>query len=317
MNQQPVTVDVEAKSVTEKPKFDVPKDPRGSMRLGLLMLLIGFGGFMIWAFLAPLDEGVPSHGTVIVDTKRKQVQHFSGGIVEEILVKEGQSVKKDQVLIRMLDTNSKSQLHIYQNQVDVLSHQVKSLRSLVDEGFYPKNQFMDMERQYKEAILRVKMAKEEAERTEVKAPSDGVVMGLAVTSPGTVIGQGGRLMEIVPQDDSLVIEAMVATFMIDKVHAGLEADIRFPALNQRTTPTLTGKVETVSPDRFVDTNNPNDPGYYKAKIVITPESLKKLDGVTLLAGMPAEVIIKTGHRTFFNYLAKPLVDRAAVSFKER
>ena len=314
---QPVTIDVNAKNVDDVSEFNVPKDPKSSIRVGLLILLIGFGGFLVWALFAQLDEGTPAHGTVIVDTKKKPVQHLSGGIVEQILIKEGELVKKDQVLIKILDTNSKSQLGIYKNQMVVLGEQVKSLQPLVDEGFYPRNQFKDIQRQFEEAKLRVQMAKEEADRTEIKSPADGVVMGLAVTSPGAVVSQGARLMDIVPQEDTLVIEAMIPTHLIDKVTVGLEAEIRFPALPQRKTPVLVGKLDVISADRFVDTNNPNDPGYYKARVLIDAESIKKLNGEVILAGMPSEVIIKTGQRTFFDYLVKPLVDRAAVSFKER
>lgn len=76
-------------------------DTRRPMRIGLWVLGLGFGGFFLWAGLAPLDEGVPTQGAVSIDTKRKSVQHLSGGLVREILVREGQMVKADQVLVRM------------------------------------------------------------------------------------------------------------------------------------------------------------------------------------------------------------------------
>lgn len=70
-------------------------------RIGLWALAIGFGGFLLWAALAPLDEGVPGQGLVAIDTKRKAVQHLSGGIVKEVLVREGDEVKEGQLLIRL------------------------------------------------------------------------------------------------------------------------------------------------------------------------------------------------------------------------
>lgn len=76
-------------------------DTRRPMRIGLWVLGLGFGGFLLWAGLAPLDEGVPTQGAVSIDTKRKAVQHLSGGLVREILVREGQMVNAGQVLIRM------------------------------------------------------------------------------------------------------------------------------------------------------------------------------------------------------------------------
>ncbi len=76
-------------------------DTRRPMRIGLWVLGLGFGGFLLWAGLAPLDEGVPTEGAVSIDTKRKTVQHLSGGLVREILVREGQMVAAGQVLVRM------------------------------------------------------------------------------------------------------------------------------------------------------------------------------------------------------------------------
>jgi protease secretion system membrane fusion protein len=78
------------------------------MRIGLWGLALGFGGFLLWAMLAPLDEGVPSPGTVAIDTKRKAVQHLQGGIVREVLVKEGQMVKPQDILIRLDDSYARA-----------------------------------------------------------------------------------------------------------------------------------------------------------------------------------------------------------------
>lgn len=81
----------------------LPADTRRPMRIGLWALGIGFGGFLLWAGLAPLDEGVPTQGMVAIDTKRKAVQHQTGGIIQQVLVREGQFVKADEPLIRLDD----------------------------------------------------------------------------------------------------------------------------------------------------------------------------------------------------------------------
>ena len=78
-----------------------PADTGHAARVGLWALGLGFGGFLLWAALAPLDEGVPSHGTVMVDTKRKTVQHLSGGIITRVLVREGEIVQEGQTLIEL------------------------------------------------------------------------------------------------------------------------------------------------------------------------------------------------------------------------
>lgn len=86
----------------------LPTDTHHPMRIGLWGLALGLGGFLLWAVLAPLDEGVPTMGTVTIDTKRKAVQHLQGGIVKEVMVKEGQRVKVNDTLIRLDDAYAKA-----------------------------------------------------------------------------------------------------------------------------------------------------------------------------------------------------------------
>ena len=86
----------------------LPSDTGRPMRIGLWTLGIGFGGFLLWAGLAPLDEGVPTQGTVSIDTKRKAVQHQIGGIVREVRVREGQTVENGQVLMRLDDATARA-----------------------------------------------------------------------------------------------------------------------------------------------------------------------------------------------------------------
>lgn len=301
---------------SEEQKTDLPTNPKASIKLGLLILIIGFGGFLGWSFLADLDEGITSNGTVIVDTKRKIVQHASGGVIEKILVKDGDEVKEGQALIQLISTTSSANLTINQNAANLLRIQITSLKPVVDEGYYPLNQYLDLKRQYDDARVKIKVAKEEMDRTEIKAPVSGVVMGLSANTVGGVISPGGKVLEVVPEGDRLVIEAQIQPHLIDKIHAGLEADIRFSALNQRTTPTMTGRVEWVSADRFQDPNRP-EISYYTARVALTDMTLEKLKNEQVIPGMPADVIIKTGSRTFWNYLIKPIKDRAALSLKER
>ena len=94
----------------------LPTDTREPMRLGLIIIGVGMGGFLLWASLAPLGEGATANGTVVVDSRRKTVQHSSGGIVEKILVKEGELVNEGQLLIKLVATNAKTQLSIHENQ---------------------------------------------------------------------------------------------------------------------------------------------------------------------------------------------------------
>ncbi len=100
-----VVADVPA---TDAAVYALNTDSSSHARLGWLIVLLGVGGFLLWAMLAPLDQGIPVSGTVTVDTNRKAIQHLTGGIVDEILVKEGDVVKEGQVLVRMVDVQTKA-----------------------------------------------------------------------------------------------------------------------------------------------------------------------------------------------------------------
>lgn len=100
----------------QQPTIIVDVDAHSPARWGMMVLGIGFGGFLLWAAFAPLDAGVSSQGTVKVASNRKTIQHLTGGIVDAIEVKEGQAVKKDQVLVRLNPTNANAQLGIVQAQ---------------------------------------------------------------------------------------------------------------------------------------------------------------------------------------------------------
>jgi len=296
-------------------------DTAPAMRLAFWVVIVAFGGFLLWAWLAPLDEGATSTGTVVVEFHRRPIQHISGGIAEDILVKEGEVVKQGQVLVRLLQTNARSQMQIFEQQVAQLNRQILATKPMVDEGYFPLMNFQEYVRQRDEAQLKLNMAKEELGRTEIKSPINGSVMAVAI-SRGGVVNPGAKIMEIVPSEEVLVVEAKIMPQLIDRIHKGLQAQVRFSALNQRTTPVVYGVVEWVSADKIPVTDQATmrqvmGDGYYTAKIRINPEEMKKLGDQQLHPGMPADVIIKTGRRTFMSYLLKPFTDRAALSLQER
>lgn len=296
---------------------DALSDTAGPIRKGFWIIGVGFGFFILWASLAPIDAGTPSVGTLVVESHQKTIQHLSGGVIQEILVKEGDTVKENQVLIKMVSTTSDAQVGIYKHQADQLNTKLRLVKPMVDEGYFPKLEYLDLQRQAQEATLRLKVAQEELERTEVRAPMAGSVMGLAAVTVGGVVAPGGRLMSVIPEGDALVVEVIVPPHLIDKVTKGLEADIRFSALNQRTTPVVQGQVVWVSADRFTNqnANNPSE-GYFTARVNLNADAMAKIGHQELKAGMPVDVIIKTGSRTFMSYLLKPFFDRAALSLKE-
>lgn len=297
----------------------LPTDTKEPMRLGLIIIGLGLGGFLLWASLAPLGEGATATGTVVVDSRRKTIQHSSGGIVEKILVKEGQFVKEGQLLVKLVATNTQTQLSIHQSQSAQLQKQLVALKPMVEEGYHPRLQYEELKRQKEEADFRAQAVREELERTEIKAPIAGHVMGMKVSTIGAVIPSAGTLMDIVPEGDGLVIEAKIIPALVDRMKPGMLVHVRFSALNQRTTPVVEGTVEWISADKFNDPS-PNPMlanGYYTAKVKLSTDQLEKLGEQHLQPGMPADVIFSTGTRTFMSYLLKPFADRVALSLKER
>lgn len=148
----------------------------------------------------------------------------------------------------------------------------------------------------------------------VKAPVDGTVVGLSVFTKGAVVQGGFKLMELVPNDDKLIVEASLPVHLIDKVHTGLKTDLIFSAFNTNTTPHIPGVVTQVSADRTVDERTGQ--GFYKVKVEVAPEGMKKIAHLSIKPGMPVELFVKTGERTMMNYLLKPIIDRANTALSE-
>ena len=123
-----------------------------------------------------------------------------------------------------------------------------------------------------------------------------------------------KILDIVPQQEELIIDAHVSPIDIDRVSVGLLAEVRFSAFNQALTPKMQGKVINLSADHLVDEKTGES--YYQAVIELTPASYKDLGALELLPGMPAEVLINTGERTAFEYLMQPLTNAFARAFIE-
>lgn len=364
-------------------------DTRKPIRLGIWILLIGFGGFLLWASFAPLDEGVPCEGMVSIATKRKVVQHLHGGVVRLVNVREGQLVKKGDLLIGLDSLSTKaryaevhqhylglraaeSRLHAELNGsssitfhpdllndsdrqlveqhikdqtqlfnarrtvLRVLQEQLSGLRSLVREGFAPRQQQLELERRIAE--IRADIANEmaqmqlqvqaESEKSKalaeeysdiaIRSPASGQVVGLQVQTVGAVIQPGQKIMDIVPLDEGLLLEVKIAPHLIDRIHSDLLADVRFSSFSASPQLVVEGRVESVSKDLLTDpqNNQQQTPSYYLGRVSITPEGMKTLGKHQLQPGMPAQVIIKTGERSLLTYLLNPLIKRMSASMKE-
>lgn len=417
---------------------------------GAFFVFLIFGIFMFWASLAPIDSAAIAKGEVTLDFNKKTIDHLEGGIVEKILVREGQIVEKGDPLIVLDDTAVKARRDLYygqyiaaratearliaerdnlarvsfpeellakakedakvasnidaqrrlfksrkeslQGKVEVLQQQIKQnqeeinglrkqissanqqLRLLGNEisdvqyllrsGNAPKTRLLALQRRKAEiegqrgerqaliarAEQRINEAKIEMynlktsflnevvqelkdtqvqisdleeqlraaedvmRRVVIRAPITGQVTGLTVFTVGGVIAPGEPIMDIVPKDDKLVVEARIKPEDIDVVQVGLRARVRLLAYKVRSVPPVEGEVVTVSADRFQ--NEQTGEAYFLARIEIDDAQLDKLEGVELSPGMPAEVLVVTGARSLMAYLFSPITDSFNRAFRE-
>ena len=434
--------------------MDELKKKSHPMRMGMLFLMLGFLSFLIWAFYAPLNEGVPCQGVVSFDTKRKTVQHQTGGIVRTIFVKEGQSVKAGDTLLALDDSSIKARVeemrqrffglrasedriqaeqlgqseikfhpdlkqyshepialqHMHnqqkllqlkkstlaaqlatiqesikgqeaqidglkkivvtlQSQVSTTKKQLKGVTDLARDGYAPLSQQQDLEvklgyltsqldesesnilkteraiQEFKQKSLsikegakkeleieqsqvimeldacaeKLKALNEEFDRTSIKSPVDGQVIGLQFQTIGSVISPGQRILDVVPQGEPLLIEAKIIPHLIDRVKVNQMADISFTNFAGTPQIVVDGKLVSISNDLLTEPapSGQVSPSYYLARIAVTEEGMKKLDHHILQSGMPTQVIIKTGERSLIKYLLGPFINRVSTAFTER
>ncbi len=155
---------------------------------------------------------------------------------------------------------------------------------------------------------------DQLKRIDIRAPQDGYVHELAIHTVGGVVAPGDVLMQIVPNDDLLAVEARVRPQDIDQMSVDQDAALRFSAFSQRTTPEIRGKVDRISAD--VSTDRRTGATYYNIRIAIPKSEVARLGQVVLVPGMPVEAFIETGTRSVGSYLVKPLYDQVMRAFRE-
>jgi len=188
-----------------------------------------------------------------------------------------------------------AEVSIGETRLQILQLGKRFKTEVVNDLTQAQEQFYDLQQQLAATSDRV-------ERATVRAPVGGVILNLLVNTEGAVIRPGDVLLEIVPGTENLIVDAQISPMDIDRVKLGQEAEIRFAVFKDAYT--VTGELVKLSPDRLIDqeTGIP----YYSAEVTLLQEDLHLLDGLTLVPGMPAEVLVKTGHRTMLSYLTSPL-----------
>jgi HlyD family secretion protein len=157
-------------------------------------------------------------------------------------------------------------------------------------------------------------------RLAIRAPQSGTVVRLLFHTVGGVVAPGTPVLEFVPRDDKLIVEARLKPEDIGFVHVGMAAEVRVHAYNQRRLPLILGKVTYVSADRLIEQKSADKAGeqaYYLTRVEVDPESVAALPGAKLYPGMSTDVVIETGERTALDYLLTPITTSLRKSFREQ
>lgn len=430
--------------------IQVQNQSRRIVQSGLWLILIAFFGLGGWAAFAPLNSAVVAPGQIKVENSRKTVQHLEGGIVSQILVREGQLVHQGEPLVVLENTQVSASLAMMQDQLDatmaqsarlnaeksrqtriqfpaellarkhdakahtmmqnelrlfetrrdILNSQIRLIRdqiqqaeqesqalqtqigatdktinllnqelavneNLAAKGFVSTPKLLEFKRalsmqergmgeyradiqranqkvselkiriaalqddyvkkaadEYKELQNklydlqeRMRVPQDQLQRQTIVAPVSGHVVGLRVHTQGGVIASREPIMDIVPENPGMLVEAKIRVEDIDDLQQDMQAEVRLSAYKQRITPMVTGKVSYISADSLIDeaTHAP----YYLAHVQVDAASLAEAGkNIKLYPGMPAEVYVTTRARSALDYLLEPVLDTVRKSMRE-
>ena len=149
---------------------------------------------------------------------------------------------------------------------------------------------------------------------DIRSPSDGFIVDMQVNTPGGVIRGGDKILDVVPTDKELVLEAQIAPVDIDKVSIGQIARVQLAAFDQIVTPEANAQIVALSADSLMDERTGQE--YYLARLQLLPDQPDALADLDPIPGMPAIIFVQTGSRTPISYLLKPFNDRLDRVFAE-
>ena len=250
------------------------------------------------------EELAASFGEELADTRILLEQGFSDKLRLRDLERSHAAYTGEAA--ELLASISSTEMQIGETQLQIIQIENEFRAEVV-------SQLSETQTNLKDLRERVTALTDIVARKVIRAPDSGVVSGMQIHTEGGVIGPGSPIAEVVPQGDELIIEAHVSIVDIDRVNVGQVATIRFSSFGNRT-PTLFGTVLSVSADAMADPNTGMP--YYLARVAVNPESLEALGSLTLVPGMPAEVLIASGSRTFLQYVMKPFSNAMARSLIE-
>ena len=310
------------------------KTPRTSRMLLAAMLLLLITG-TTWAHFAILDEVKRGEGRVIPSRQMQVVQSLEGGLVERIAVQEGDTVQKGQVLARIDNTKFSADLgevrakrEAAANSLKLLSREVELTRKLYEQKVVPEIEMLRLQRQSADLTGQIavfdetiKSAEDRVRRTELRSPVYGIVNKVNVTTVGAVVQPGANLMDIVPLDDTLLVEGRLRPQDIAFIRPGQDAVVKLTAYDSSIFGSLKGKVERISADTIIDDKSKmgDKPESFYRVIVRTDKNYlgTQEHPLPIIPGMVATVEVLTGKKSVLDYLVKPARMLADEAFRER
>ncbi len=258
----------------------------------------------------------------LINSKQKRLDSLKEEIAEWSKLYKQQLVDKQKIRDLQREQNSvEGDIANTLSQIAKIKEQISEVKNqqLLREKEFDADTLQKLvDAKSKVADLKSKIiaAQDTLKRTNIVAVTDGTIIGFEMHTVGGVIAPGKPILEIVPNDAKLIVIARVNPVDIDKVKKGLVADIMFSAFNLKQVHEIQGKVIMVSADSYMDQKSGQP--YYEAKIEVTKDGQKVLleNNFVLVAGMPAQVMIKTGDRTALSYFLKPFMQMLKKGFNE-
>ncbi|MGH9694776.1 MAG: HlyD family efflux transporter periplasmic adaptor subunit, partial [Bryobacteraceae bacterium] len=290
------------------------------------LVLLGIIGLLtsaaVWAHFAVLDEVKRGAGRVIPSRQMQVVQSLEGGIIKKILVQEGDTVQEGQPVVQLDNTKFASDLGELQAKRDALSASLKLInreldltQRLYNQKVVPEIEMLRLQRQVSDmsgqlAITEetIKSAKDRLNRTELNAPVYGIVNKINITTLGAVVQPGANIMDIVPLDDTLLVEGRINPQDIAFIRPGQDAVVKITAYESTVYGSLQAKVERISADTIEEKSEKSDkPQTFYRVIVRTDKNYlgTKENPLPIIPGMVTTVEILTGRKTVLDYLLKP------------
>lgn len=380
-------------------------DGSSGIRVGIWGSLVALGLFVGWAYQAEIDQVTRGQGQIIASARTQIIQAPDGGVIEELLVREGASVDRGELLARLDKTKVEAGFREAESRVAALSATVSRLRAEVFGGapsfhaeseqfpLFRRNQLDLLNkrqgglRQEKQALERMRtlalkelnmtepllasgdvsmtdvlrlqrqvadlegqitnrqnkylqeaqaelnkaeeelssarqnlvQRKDQLANTELRAPLNGTVKNVRITTRGGVLRPGDELMQIVPEEDNLIVEAKVRPSDIAFLAPGLDVTVKIDAYDYTIYGSLDGTLTYLSPDTLSEDLKQGEQAYYRVQVKTDAARFNQRNGkdLALQPGMTATIEVKTGRNTVLKYMVKPIVKTLSESMGER